>query len=265
MKFNIKKSILKKIIFKISVFKTAFKMVKTKVFETPKMFLKKIVLLTLLLSSFSAAADLLPNLYLGLEGQYHYYKMEQNLKAANGGLITRGNGRPLFQENNIAGAIFLGTSLFDLVAIEAGYAQFKNSHTNDHLVFNMISPGVSSVQVQSINHISARHHNGYIDLIGCFPFPLFDLIGSVGGGCLTSRVNNNIEANAFVAIPPQSQSLAGSSILTGRTTEVGLRLGLGTQCKLGEVGARFMIRYQKGNAVIRNIISANLGLFYQFF
>jgi hypothetical protein len=214
----------------------------------------------------SVFADILPNLYFGVEGQYHYYKMEKTLKSSAGGVITRGNNRPLFQESNIAGSVFIGTSLFDIVGIEAGYEQFKNSHTNDNLVFNMAVPGVSALQVLSNNQFTARHHNGYVDVIGCFPVPLgLDFIASIGAGCLTSRVLNTTNANAYVAIPPRSQSLSGSSSMTARSTEVGLRLGLGTQYKFGDVGARFMVRYQKGNDLIRTLLSANVGVFFQFY
>lgn len=218
------------------------------------------------LLSGSAFADILPTLYFGVEGQYHYYKMEKTLKSSGGGVITRGNNRPLFQESNIAGGAFIGTSLFDILAIEAGYVQFKNSHTNDNLVFNMTMPGVSALQVLSNNKFTARHHNGYVDIIGCFPVPLgLDFIASIGAGCLTSRVINTTNANAYIAISPRSQTLSGSSLMTARSTEVGLRLGLGTQYKFGDVGARFMVRYQKGNDLIRTLLSANAGVFFQFY
>lgn len=223
-----------------------------------------ILSLSFFIASQAAFADGFPNFYVGLEGQYHHYSVEKSLDT-NGGVMTRGNGRPLFSDDNIGGGIFAGANLFELIGVELGFTKFRNSKTTDDLLYNMAAPGVSQIQVHSVNRFHAEHHNTYVDAMARFPVPMgLDVLASLGVGCLTSRIHNRTKAHAFVSVPPNSVNLKSRNYLSTRTSSMGFRVGLGTQIKFGCVGGRLMFRYQRGNDLLRNVLSAGLGIFFQF-
>lgn len=226
------------------------------------------VVIGALCSSSASGFDFLPNLYLGIEGAVNHYKAEKSVQSKNpvGNVITRGNNKALLSEHGAAGGVFIGSNLLDLVGLEVGFMKFKNGKVEDNLLYNASMPGVSALQVQSINTFSAQHHNWYLDALGYIPLPFgLDIIGSVGVGRLSSKLKNSIRASAFIALPPQSARFSGANNLSTDSTKTGLRLGLGAQYKFCDAGVRLMVRYQKGNDILRNVISGGLGLFYQFY
>ena len=220
-----------------------------------------------LVSGSVMALEIFPTLYVGAEAQYNFNKITKEMKSTSGGLLTRGNNKPLISEHGAAAGIFIGTNLWEMLSLEAGYYQFKRNKTDDSANFNGVIPGVTA-QLQSVNAFTARHHNWYLDGVACFPLPLvgMDILASAGIGRLTSKIENTNTANAGITFPPAATlSFANKSSMKGETTRTGLRLGLGAQYKFGDLGTRFMVRYQQGNDLIKHVVSAGVGLFYQFY
>ena len=100
----------------------------------------------------------------------------------------------------------------------------------------------------------------YADVLGYLPVcEDIDLIGSLGMGRLSTKVKGkSVQSDpAGVVLATTNPSL--------KSSKTGLRLGLGAQYKVTpNVGARFMVRHQKGNQFVKSVNSAGLGLFYQF-
>ena len=219
-----------------------------------------------LMSGSVMALEIFPTLYVGAEAQYNFNKITKEMKSSSGGLLTRANNKPLISEHGAAAGIFIGTSLWEMLSLEAGYYQFKRNKSDDSVNFNGAAPGVTA-QLQAVNAFTARHHNWYLDGVACFPLPLgMDILASAGIGRLTSKIENTNNFNAGITSPPApTLSLINKSSMKAETTKTGLRLGLGAQYRFGDVGTRFMVRYQQGNELVKHIVSAGVGLFYQFY
>lgn len=192
---------------------------------------------TLLVSGASFGMDFDPKFYVGAEAQYN------NLKAGKALQDTQdNNGKSVFQKKKLPGAdMFLGMRLTENFGAEAGYSLLKTSHNT-----------FDSNQV-----LDVKMRNPHIDAIGYIPVADdVELLGSVGLGRLSTKVE--AKNNGVV----QQLDSEGKKLTKAKA---GIRLGLGAQYKLTEnVGARFMVRHQKGNKTVKNINSAGLGLFYQF-
>lgn len=188
----------------------------------------------MLVSGASFGMDFDPKFYAGAEAQYN------KLKGGTG--LQNAAGQSLLRKKNSPGAdLFLGTRITENFGAEVGCSFLKRSHNN-----------LTGGQV-----VNVKMNNPHVDAIGYLPVAdNVELIGSVGVGRLSTKVENKV--NGVVrSLTADDKSLT--------KTKTGIRLGLGAQYKFSEnVGARFMVRHQKGNKVIKNVNSAGLGLFYQF-
>lgn len=210
--------------------------------------------------------DCLVNFYVGAEAQYSYLNVTKQINSSSGTVISRSNNQPLFSENGAAAGLFVGANFNEFIGLEVGYLQFKNSKTQDSLVYNPSVPGITLLKVQSTNTFTAKHHNWYLDVMGCLPIILgVDIVGTVGFGNLTSKLKNVTQATAALNIPPANPiNLLGETNGNARSSKVGFRGGVGLQYKVCDLGARLMVRYQNGNDLIKNLTSVAVGLFYQF-
>lgn len=187
----------------------------------------------MLVSGASFGMDFDPKFYVGAEAQYNKLKGDKNFSNA---------GQSLLRKKNSPGAdLFLGTRITENFGAEVGYSVLKRSHNN-----------LTGGQV-----VNVKMNNPHVDAIGYIPVGNdVELIGSVGLGRLSTKVDNKVNG-VVTALTANDKSLT--------KTKTGIRLGLGAQYKFSEnVGARFMVRHQKGNKIIKNVNSAGLGLFCQF-
>lgn len=190
----------------------------------------------LLVSGASFGLDFDPSFYVGGEAQYN------KLKAGNDKALQGTDGKSLIRKKSSPGAgLFLGTRVTENFGAELGYSVLKKSHN---------TPVAGRT-------LDVKMNNPYIDAMGYLPVANdVELIGSVGVGRLSTKVENKVNG-VVQPLSTTNKNLAKS--------KAGVRLGLGAQYKFSEnVGARFMVRHQKGNKIIKNVNSAGLGLFYQF-
>jgi len=213
------------------------------------------VLSVILLSAGSAfALDIDPKFYVGGELQAAKPKAKQstvgqfvNLPAGTANSIT--NGALNAKQNKLGAGLFVGSRLNENVGVELGYSQLGKTKYSANVSDN------ANNKVSVNNTLKTR--NMYFDVLGFMPInECVDLIGSVGVGQLKSKLNG---------AQPTVTGLQNVSLKRTSSKKTGLRLGLGAQYKFNEnVGARFMVRHQKGNEFLKNVNSAGLGLFYQF-
>lgn len=217
-----------------------------------KMKLANIALLGAALTSASVFADCDPSFYLGGEAQYNSFKYDDVLKG-----LTINRSNPISKKSAPGVGLFLGSRLHENFGVEAGISTSRavKGSWNENATVN-------GVAVRNAGNIKMTNNNVYADLLGYLPVGCdVDLIGSVGIGFLSSKVDLNQTARA--SVPGRAVSLA--STVTGTHSKAGVRVGAGVQYKFDEnVGARLMVRYQKGNDFVKNNVQAGLGLFYQF-
>jgi len=215
-----------------------------------------------------AFLDFIPSLYAGIEAQYNHYSAEKQL-TKSGQVISRINNQPLLTSNSSAAEVFAGTNLHENFGIEVGYGRFKNSKTQDIIPYNP-TIGIYNLQGQTTSVYTTHHYNWHLDLIGHYPVAVgIDLLGDIGIGRLSSKIKVLSQASAATtALVGGSLSvinISNNNYSIVKTAKPGIRLGLGAQYKFGSFGARFMVRYQKGNALVKHFTSAGAGLFFQFF
>jgi len=190
----------------------------------------------MLSSSAAFGLDIDPKFYVGAEAQYN------KLKASNSSAFLQ-NGKSMITKDKLpGGSLQLGARLNENFGAELGYALFKNS--------------VSNLAVGNGN-VKAKLKTPFIDALGYLPVASnINLIGSLGLGRLNTKMN--ITRNG-VAVPlTQAQKDAAKA-------KVGARLGLGAEYLFdANLGARAMVRYQKGNKAVKSVQSMSVGLFYQF-
>lgn len=191
----------------------------------------------MLVSGASFGMDFDPKFYVGAEGQYNKLKGGKNLEDTKGKSLLRKKTSP-------GAGLFLGTRVTENFGAELGYSVLKQSHNVDYN------------NVKGLN-LDVKMRNPYVDAIGYLPVSNdIDLLGSVGVGRLSTKVTAKLNGVAQT-LTNEQKKLAKS--------KAGVRFGLGAQYNLTEnLGARFMVRHQKGNKTIKNVNSAGLGLFYQF-
>lgn len=192
----------------------------------------------MLVSGTSFAMDFDPKFYVGAEGQYN------KLKGGKYFEDTR-TGKSLLRKKTSPGAgLFLGARVTENFGAELGYSFLKRSH-------NVDVGGVKG------DNTDVKMRNSYLDAIGYLPVSNeVELLGSVGVGRLSTKVTEKSN-NVVQPLTNEDKKLTKS--------KTGVRFGLGAQYNLTEnVGARFMVRHQKGNKTIKHVNSAGLGLFYQF-
>ena len=235
--------------------------------------MKKLILTLACGSAFMSNAayailDFIPSLYVGMEAQYNHYSAEKQL-TKSGQVVSRANNQPLVSSNGSAAGIFAGSDLHENFGIELGYDRFKHTKAQDSVPYNP-SLGIYNLRGQSISVYTMHHYNWHLDLVGHYPVALgVDLLGDVGIGRLSSKTKIVSQASAasaaLVGGSLSTINVSNSSYSIVKTAKPGIRLGVGAQYKLGSFGARFMVRYQKGNALVKHFTSAGAGLFFQFF
>jgi len=190
----------------------------------------------MLASSTAFGLDIDPKFYVGAEAQYN------KLKASNNSAFLQ-NGKSMITKDKLpGGSLQLGARLTENFGAELGYAVFKNS--------------VSNLATANSN-IKTKLNNPYIDALGYLPvLNNVNLIGSLGFGRLSTKME--IKNNGVVTPLTQAQKDAAKS-------KVGARFGVGAEYLLdANLGARAMVRYQKGNKAVKSVQSMSVGLFYQF-
>ncbi len=202
-----------------------------------KMKLTAMYMLVAMLSSAAAfGLDIDPKFYVGAEAQYN------KLKVSNNSAFLQ-NGKSMITKDKLpGGSLQLGARLTENFGAELGYALFKNS--------------VSNLATANSN-IKTKLNNPYIDALGYLPvLNNVNLIGSLGLGRLSTKME--IKNNGVVTSLTQAQKDAAKA-------KIGARLGLGAEYLFdANLGARAMVRYQKGNKAVKNVQSMSVGLFYQF-
>lgn len=203
-----------------------------------KMKLIAIALSGIVLSG-AAAADFDPKFYVGGEAQYNKAKTNKSNKDID---LKDEKGKSILKENTPGAGVFVGSRLHENFGVEAGYSHLKNAK--------------KTFADKSSN--TNKMNNVYADALGYLPVSCdVDLIGSVGVGRLSTKLSSKDENG--VNSPLTSEGKKASK------AKAGVRVGLGAQYMFCDnVGARVMLRHQKGNKVVKNVNSANLGLFYQF-
>ena len=186
--------------------------------------------------------------YIGVHGQYNHYKIEDNRLS---------DGTQLIKKNGSGIGFNLGSKIIENFGLEIGYTQFKKSKTNVFFTRTVAVPGQGLVTVDvDINNI--KHRNIYIDAMGYIPVAEdFDIVGLVGIGSLESKfkINGLVTTNAG----------AVAASIKNKSRKCGVRAGAGAKYMFNpNIGGRILVTYQKGNEVLDNVISAGLGIFYQF-
>lgn len=207
---------------------------------------------TMLLSGAAVAVDCDPSFYIGVEGQANKYKGVKKMTDKNGLNLERLDKKPFFGKNGAGVSLVAGSRLNENLGVELGATGLSRvkyyTRTNNN----------SSVKVSNLR---AKSHNLYADAMGYLPVSeQIDLIGSVGAGRLTSKVNGSWKTNA----PVTAKALTSDKVSL-KSSKVGARVGAGIGYKIDKnLSARLMVRHQKGNKFIKNVTSAGLGLLYQF-
>jgi opacity protein-like surface antigen len=195
------------------------------------------VSVAMLSSGAALGLNLDPKVYVGAEAQYN------KLKSANGSEFMGTNGKSMISKDKLpGGSLQAGVRLTENFGAEFGVAVFKNSVSN-------LAAGNGNVKT--------KLKTPFVDVLGYLPVAgNINLIGSLGLGRLDTKIN--ITRNG-VAVPlTQAQQDAAKA-------KVGARAGLGAEYLFdANLGARAMVRYQKGNKAVKSVQSMSLGLFYQF-
>ena len=210
---------------------------------------------TLLSASSAFALDLDPKFYVG--GEVQANKAKGQKKTINDFVKLRdgdtNKDNPLtLKQDKLGLGVFIGSRIHENVGIEAGYARMGTAKYKGRYDFG------GGVGLPLSSAIELKSKNIYFDVLGFMPISQSaDLIGSIGVGQLKTKVAGGSLID--------SCDIMFSEVKGQSSKKTGLRLGLGAQYKLNEnVGARFMIRHQKGNDFLKSVNSAGLGLFYQF-
>lgn len=201
----------------------------------------------MLISGAAVGMDFDPKFYLGAEAQVNKYKGAREIQH-QGVTVKSADNKSIFGKSGRGASAFLGSQFSEYAGVELGYTTLSGTK---------VSIGTPAFQQSSFK---TKSRNMYADVLGYVPMcEDIDLIGSLGMGRLSTKVNGKfVQSNAAGAVV----STTDASLKSSKT---GLRLGLGAQYKITpNVGARFMVRHQKGNQFVKSVNSAGLGLFYQF-
>jgi len=213
-------------------------------------------LLAASLASAAVFADLDPKFYVGGEAQFNKFKYDQ--KSFLNRLTTNGKN-PITKKSSPGAGLFVGSRLNEYFGLEAGISASRavKGSWNETLANNIAN-------FQNSGNVKLENRNIYADVLGYVPVACdVDLIGSVGVGVLNTKwsVSRNQNLNALGGLLNANAQESAN----GKHSKTGLRLGAGVQYKFDDnIGARLMVRYQKGNKIIKNNTQAGLGLFYQF-
>jgi len=232
--------------------------------------LKSLCLISSLIGSTAALAmDFEPRLYMGVEGQWDRSnvpnKVEENNYSMQGENFTEGENKShLFRKGGLGIGAFVGLNISDCIGIEGGFTKLSTKKTDMQAssfimppeLFRFLAPApgyVDTLPRVVTNKLTLSQHNIYADVLGYLPMSDdIKIIGSVGLGLLASKYHDHPQ---FDVLPAFNKTYR----------RIGIRAGLGGQLAFTEnVGTRLMVRYQKGNKVIKDMTSMSLGLFYQF-
>ena len=221
------------------------------------MSMKKLVSVILsgavLVSSAAFAADCDPKFYVGGELQGNQYNSGAHKNEKN---IKKGHQKK-FGKGGVGGGAFAGVRINEYVGVEVGASAMKGKKN--------AAKAASADGLASANYSAhTKSHNVYADVLGYVPVSEeVDLIGSIGVGQLTTKVKENL--NAHGEDPNHTVGVDIRAKASQKSSKTGVRVGAGAQYKFNEnFGARFMVRHQRGNKLIKSVNSAGLGLFYQF-
>ena len=201
----------------------------------------------MLVSGASFGMDFDPKFYLGAEAQANKYKGAKEVKMGTGLTIKNLDNKSLFGKSGSGASAFVGSQFSEYAGVELGYTVLSGTK------ISLKTPGFEK------SSFKTKSRNMYADVLGYVPVcEDIDLIGSVGIGRLSTKVN-------VKAVGPNAAGVVETTNASLKSSKTGLRLGLGAQYKVTpNVGARFMVRHQKGNQFVKSVNSAGLGLFYQF-
>ena len=201
----------------------------------------------MLVSGASFGLDFDPKFYLGAEVQANRYKGAKEFKTTQFGKFTMVDNKPLFGKSGSGASAFFGSQFTEYAGVELGYTALSGGK------FSIKTAGFQN------SSLKTKSRNMYADVLGYVPVcEDIDLIGSLGMGRLSSTVKGKI-------VGPNDANVVTTENVSQKSSKTGLRLGLGAQYKVTpNVGARFMVRHQKGNQFVKSVNSAGLGLFYQF-
>lgn len=201
----------------------------------------------MLVSGASFGMDFDPKFYVGAEAQANKYKGAKEVKT-QGLTVKSADNKSLFGKSGSGASAFVGSQFSEYAGVELGYTALSGTKLSDK------TPGFEK------SSFKTKSRNMYADVLGYLPVcEDIDLIGSLGMGRLSTKAKGkSVESDrAGVVVDTTNVSL--------KSSKTGLRLGLGAQYKVTpNVGARFMVRHQKGNQFVKSVNSAGLGLFYQF-
>ena len=196
----------------------------------------------ILMSGAAFGLDLDPSFYVGGELGINRLKNGDNSFKGNNQTFRDANGQYLLRKKSAPSVgLNVGSRITENLGLEVGYSflrQSKNTYANN-------------------SSFNVKMRNSYVDALGYIPVAEnADIIASVGLGRLSTKVQ--MKSNNVAQVLSSTQS-------NDAKTKTGIRLGLGAQYKFdSNLGARFMIRHQKGNKLIKSVNSAGVGLFYQF-
>ena len=202
----------------------------------------------MLVSGASFGMDFDPKFYLGAEAQANKYKGAKEVKTETGlGTIKNPDNKSLFGKSGAGASAFVGSQFSEYAGVELGYTVLSGTK------MSIKTPGFEK------SSFKTKSRNMYADVLGYVPVcEDIDLIGSLGMGRLSTKMNAK-------AVGPNAAGVVETTNASLKSSKTGLRLGLGAQYKVTpNVGARFMVRHQKGNQFVKSVNSAGLGLFYQF-
>lgn len=193
----------------------------------------------MLISGTALGMEFDPKFYVGGELQAHKSKINKKINANPNVTVQRLDNKPLFDEKTGGADLFVGSRLTENVGVELGAGVINGTK------LNIVTPSVLAG-----SSLKLKNKNAYADVMGYLPVCQdVDLIGAVGVGRLNSKIEGKVVNNGV--------TLSKDSI---KSTKTGLRLGLGAQYKFNEnLGARVMVRNQKGNAIVKSTTSAGLG------
>ena len=177
----------------------------------------------------------IPKFYGGFEIQREWNTGERAINF-NGFALTRIDNKPFFDRWGGGATLFAGVRFCENFGLEAGFTWMKR---------------LKIATEPFVIGVSGRGHtnNGYGDLIGYLPVAkTVDLIAALGLGVMDSKATIHGRRQSYSA----------------RSTQAGVRVGMGGQWKCSHIGARLMFRYQTGDRFVKNVGSIALGMFYQF-
>lgn len=212
---------------------------------------KKLVVLSLsvatLFNGVAFGLDFDPKFYVGGEAQVNHSKgtKDGNLGNTSRTSLLGAKNKSILDSTRPGAGLFVGSRLTENLGVEVGASAANHKVKNGNL-----STGLQT------SSLKAKNTNLYADVMGILPVSNeVELLASVGVGRLSTKMNGKVNGTALAAA--QNVSL--------KSSKAGVRVGAGVQYKFDEnLGARLMVRHQKGNKLIKNVTSAGLGLFYQF-